>query len=73
VERRPVHLPDRRGGECLVLDVAEQLVEALVAVVRVEHLADLLPWHRRRRGSQPRELLLVDLAVLLGDEVGVYE
>ena len=39
----------------------------------VEHLLDLLPGHRRRVGAQLRELLLVDLAVLVGDELGVDE
>ena len=34
---------------------------------------DLLPRHRRRRGAQLRQLLLVDLAVLRRQELGVDE
>ena len=59
-----VDLADRGGGERLLLDLGEQLVERLAVVLLLEHLCDLLPRHRRRVGAELRELLLVDLAVL---------
>ena len=58
-----MHLADRGGREGLGLDLREELVIRLV-VLLLEHLADLLPRHRRRRGAQLAELLLVELAVL---------
>ena len=69
----PVHLADRGGGEGLGLDLGEELGERFAVVFLLQHLDDLLPGHRRRVGAQFRQLLLVDLAVLLGDELGVDE
>ena len=68
-----VHLADRGGGEGLLLELGEELGERLAVVLLLEHLLDLLPGHRRRVGAQLGELLLVDLAVLVGDELGVDE
>ena len=67
-----VHLADRRGRERLRLDPLEQLLVGLV-VLLLEHPAHLLPGHRGGRGAQRRQLLLVQLAVLLGQVVGVDE
>ena len=44
-----------------------------LAVLLLDHLRDPLPGHRRRRGPQLRELLLVDLGVLGRQELGVDE
>ena len=68
-----VDLADRGGGERLVLELGEELGERLAVVLLLEHLLDLLPGHRRRVGAQLRQLLLVDLAVLVGEELGVDE
>ncbi len=68
-----VHLADRGGGERLGLDLGEQLVDRLAPVLLVEHLAHLLPGHRRRAGAQLGELLLVELRVLRRQELGVDE
>src|ERR1700710_94041 len=40
---------------------------------KVKHVLDFLPGHRRSVGAQLRQLLLGDLAVLVGDELGVDE
>ena len=68
-----VDLSDRGGGEGLLLELGEELGERFAFVLLFEHLDDLLPGHRRRVGAQFRQLLLVDVAVLLGDELGVDE
>ena len=68
-----VHLADRGGGEGLLLELGEELGERLAVVLLLQHLLDLLPGHRRRVVRSLRELLLVDLAVLVGDELGVDE
>ena len=68
-----MHLADRGGGEGLGLELGEELGERFAVVLLLQHLLDLLPGHRRRVGAQFRQLLLVDLAVLLGDELGVDE
>ena len=72
VQHAAVHLADRGGRERLGLDPLEQLLVGLV-VLLLEHLAHLLPRHRGRRGAQRRQLLLVQLAVLVGQVVGVDE
>ncbi len=71
-QHRAVHLADRGGRRGLVLEVLEQLLAGLVPLL-VEHLAHLLPRHRRRLGAQLGELLLVELAVLGRQELGVDE
>jgi hypothetical protein len=68
-----VDLADRGGGEGLLLELGEELGERFAVVLFGEHLLDLLPGHRRRVAAQLRQLLLVDLAVLVGDELGVDE
>ena len=65
-------LPDRRGGEGLLLDRREDALGPLV-VLLLEHGAHLLPRHRRGVGAELGELLLVDLAVLRRQEVDVDE
>ncbi len=68
-----VDLADRGGGEGLGLELGEELGERLAVVLLLQHLLDFLPGHRGRVGAQLRQLFLVDLAVLLGDELGVDE
>jgi hypothetical protein len=53
--------------------VIEQLVNPLGGVLVLEHVFDLVPGHGWRGVAQLRHLLLVDLAVLLGQELGVDE
>ena len=69
----PVDLADRGGGERLVVDLGEVLRQRFAVVLLFQHLHHLLPGHRRRLVAQFAELLLVDLAVLLGDEFRVDE
>jgi hypothetical protein len=65
-------LANRGGRRGVVLEVLEELLAGLRPLL-VQHLAHLLPRHGRRRGAQLGELVLIELAVLGGQELGVDE
>src|SRR5919202_2713810 len=71
-ERRPVDLPYRGRGRGLLLEVLEQLLGWLLELL-LEHALHPLPRHRWGRCPKRRELLLVELSVVLGEELGVDE
>jgi hypothetical protein len=68
-----MHLADRRRRGCVVVEILEELLDRLAVPLLLEYGLDLLPLHRRRLGAQRRELVLIQLAVLLGDELRVDE
>src|SRR4051794_4403350 len=69
---RAVDLPDRRGGDRVLVELVEELAELALEVL-LDDLAHVLEGHLRRGVAQRRELALELLAVLLGDEADVEE
>ena len=72
VQPRAVDLPDRGGGDRLVLEGRERLLHRLLEL-GLDHLAHVREAHLRRRVAQLAELALELLAVLLGHEADVEE
>ena len=72
VQRRAVDLADRGGGDRLLVEVGEDLVERLLEL-GLDHLAHVVEAHLRRRVAQLAELALELLAVLLGHQADVEE
>ncbi len=64
--------PIEAAADGLPVEALEQLLRRLVPL-GAQHALHLLPRHRRRRGAQRGQLLLVELAVLRGKELGVDE
>ena len=72
VERRAVDLADRGGGDRLLVEVVEHVLERLVELL-LDHLAHVLEVDRRGGVSERRELALELLPVLLGHYPDVQE
>ena len=67
VQLRAVDLPDRGGGDRLLVELREGLLQRLAHLL-LDHLAHVLEGHLRRGVAQLGELLLELLAVLLGHQ-----
>ena len=72
VQLRAVDLPDRGGGDRLLVELRERLLQRLAHLL-LDHLAHVLEGHLRRGVAQLGELLLELLAVVLGHQAHVEE
>ena len=72
IDRRPVHLPDRRSRDRLLVEIVEHCSQRRTEVL-LDHLAHVLERNRRRGVAQLRELALELLAILLRDEADIHE
>ncbi len=71
-EPRPVDLADRRGGDRLLVELVEDVGDA-IAQLLLDHLAHVAEGDRGRGVAQDGELALELLAVLLGHHADVEE
>ena len=65
IDRRPIHLSNRRRRDRLLVELVEHAAQRLAEVL-LDHLAHVLERDRRRGIAQLRERALELLAILLG-------